>query len=49
MVGWTEESVEKIIRRYAGHAAYTKALIRQINERKTYCKTTDKTTPAKAT
>jgi hypothetical protein len=35
MVGWTEESVEKIIRRYAGHAAYTKALIRQINERRT--------------
>jgi hypothetical protein len=33
MVGWTEESVEKIIRRYVGHAAYTKALIRQINER----------------
>jgi integrase len=32
IVGWSEEQVSKIIRRYVGRAAATKALIRQINE-----------------
>jgi integrase len=32
IVGWSEEQVSKIIRRYVGRAAATRALIRQINK-----------------
>ena len=35
ILGWDEESVEKIIRRYVNRAAATKALIVQINEART--------------
>jgi integrase len=34
ILGWTEDSVDDIIRKYVGRAAATKALIRQINEAK---------------
>jgi integrase len=33
IMGWEEETVAKIIRKYVGRAAATKALIRQLNER----------------
>jgi hypothetical protein len=32
IMGWEEEHVARIIRRYVGHAAATQAIIRQINE-----------------
>jgi integrase len=32
IIGWSEEQVSKIIRKYVGRAAATRALIRQINE-----------------
>jgi transposase len=32
MLGWSEEQVEKIIRRYVARDAATKAAIRQLNE-----------------
>jgi DNA-directed RNA polymerase specialized sigma24 family protein len=32
VMGWEEETVEKIIRRYVGRQAATKALIAQLNE-----------------
>ena len=35
IVGWSEEQISKIIRRYVGRAAATKALIRQINQTRT--------------
>jgi integrase len=35
IMGWEEEHVVKIIRRYVGRSAATKALIRQLNERRT--------------
>jgi integrase len=35
IMGWEEEHVRKIIRRYVGRAAATKALIRQLNEKRT--------------
>ena len=35
ILGWEEETVAKIIRRYVGRAAATKAIIRQLNERRT--------------
>lgn len=35
IVGWSEEQVSKIIRRYVGRAAATKALIRKINKGRT--------------
>jgi integrase len=35
IVGWSEEQVERIIRRYVERAAATKALIRQLNEART--------------
>jgi integrase len=49
IMAWEEEHVAKIIRRYVDRTAATKALIRQLNERKENfkCKTTDKTDPAK--
>ena len=34
VMGWEEETVEKIIRRYVGRQAATKALIEQINQAK---------------
>jgi len=34
IMGWEEETVEKIIRRYVGRQAATRALIRQLNEAK---------------
>jgi len=35
IMGWEEEHVTKIIRRSVGRAAATKALIRQLSERRT--------------
>jgi integrase len=35
IMGWEEEHVAKIIRRYVGRAAATKEIIRQLNERRT--------------
>lgn len=35
VMAWEEEHVERIIRRYVGRAARTRAIIRQINERRT--------------
>jgi hypothetical protein len=35
IMGWEEEHVRKIIRRYVGRTAATKALIRQLNEKRT--------------
>lgn len=35
ILGWEEEHVAKIIRRYVGRSAATKAIIAQINERRT--------------
>jgi integrase len=35
IMGWEEDHVSKIIRRYVGRAAATRALIRQLNERRT--------------
>ncbi len=35
IMGWEEEYVARIIRRYVGRAAATKAIIRQLNERRT--------------
>ena len=32
ILAWSEEEVERIIRRYVGRAAATKAAIRQLNE-----------------
>jgi integrase len=34
IMGWEEEYVAKIIRRYVGRAAATKAVIRQLNQAK---------------
>jgi integrase len=34
ILGWTEESIEKIIRRYVGRSAATRALIAHLNEAK---------------
>ena len=34
ILAWSEEEVEKIIRRYVGRTAATKALIRQLNAAK---------------
>jgi integrase len=31
IMGWTEENVAKIIRKYVDHSAATKAIIRQLN------------------
>jgi integrase len=35
IMGWEEDHVRRIIRRYVGRAAATRALIRQLNERRT--------------
>jgi integrase len=35
IMGWEEEHVARIIRRYVGRAAATQAIIRQLNERRT--------------
>ena len=35
IMGWEEERVARIIRRYVGRAAATKAIIRQLNEKRT--------------
>jgi integrase len=35
IMGWTEENVTKIIRKYVDRAAATKAIIRQLNENRT--------------
>ena len=35
ILAWEEEQVERIIRRYVDRAAATKALIRQLNEKRT--------------
>jgi integrase len=35
IMGWEEEYVAKIIRRYVGRSAATKALVRQLNEKRT--------------
>lgn len=35
VMAWEEDHVAKIIRRYVDRAAATKALIRQLNERRT--------------
>ena len=32
ILAWSEDQVERIIRRYVGRAAATKAIIRQLNE-----------------
>jgi hypothetical protein len=34
-MGWEEKHVVRIVRRYVGRAAATKAAIRQLNERRT--------------
>jgi integrase len=34
IMGWEEEHIDQIIRRYVGRSAATKAIIRQLNERK---------------
>ena len=35
IMGWEEEHVARIVRRYVGRAAATKAVIRLLNERRT--------------
>jgi hypothetical protein len=34
ILGWDEQQVSKIIRRYVDRTAYTQALIQQLNERR---------------
>jgi len=36
ILAWSEDQVERIIRRYVGRAAATKAAIQQLNQRKGY-------------
>jgi len=43
IMGWEEEHVGKIIRRYVGRAAATRAIIRQLERRTITCKTGSKT------
>jgi rRNA processing protein Krr1/Pno1 len=43
IVGWSEEQISKIIRRYVGRAAATKALIRRITNENISCKIACKT------
>ena len=35
IMGWEEEHVAKILRRYVGRSAATRAIIRQLNEKRT--------------